>query len=82
MSHSPTSDSADGGPIWRNYKQYLRSTSCIVPIPNAIYRPLPQFVKTWLLLDLPMYKFDEDKDGQQAIQEERDKQADEDRQHA
>ena len=39
------------------------------PIPPAIYRPLPRFVKTWLLLDLPFYHFDEHRDGPKAIEE-------------
>jgi hypothetical protein len=30
-------------------------------------------VKTWVLLDLPMYQFDENKDGEKAIEEERQK---------
>jgi hypothetical protein len=45
-----------------------------VPIPPIIYRPLPQFVKTWLLLDLPFFKFDEQKDGAAAIEKEERKQ--------
>ncbi|KAJ9114925.1 hypothetical protein QFC20_001299 [Naganishia adeliensis] len=74
MSHSPNSSSADGGPIWRNYKDYLARTSILIPIPPTIYRPLPQFVKTWLLLDLPFFKFDEEKDGRDAIEKEEKKQ--------
>jgi hypothetical protein len=73
MSHSPNSSSADGGPIWRNYKDYLACTSILWPIPPALYRPLPKFVKTWLLFDLPFFKFDEDKDGGKAIEKEEQK---------
>ena len=73
MSHSPNSSSADGGPIWRNYKDYLARTSILFPIPPGLYRPLPRFVKTWLLLDLPFFKFDEEKDGSKAIEKEEQK---------
>jgi hypothetical protein len=74
MSHSPNSSSADGGPIWRNYKDYLARTSILVPIPPAVYRPLPNFVKTWVLFDLPFFRFDEEKDGREAIEKEERKQ--------
>jgi hypothetical protein len=45
----------------------------LIPIPPALYKPLPRWVKTWVLLDLPMYQFDEKKDGEKAIEEERQK---------
>jgi len=55
---------------WNNYKQYLKETSVLIPIPPAIYRPLPQFVKTWLLFDLPQYRFREETDGREALAEQ------------
>jgi hypothetical protein len=70
MSHSATSTNADGGPTWRNYKDYLKETSPLIPLPRWLYRPLPQAVKTWLLFDLPIYRFDEGKDGKEAVDEE------------
>ncbi|KAJ9120616.1 hypothetical protein QFC22_002545 [Naganishia vaughanmartiniae] len=75
MSHSPSSPASnrDSGAVWRNYKEYLNSTSILVPIPPKIYRPLPKAVKTWLLLDLPFYRFDERKDGDKAIEKEEQK---------
>lgn len=76
MSHSPSSSSngnRDSGAVWRNYKEYLKSTSILIPIPPKIYRPLPKAVKTWLLLDLPFYRFDEQKDGEKAIEKEEQK---------
>lgn len=74
MSHSPANESRDNGAIWRNYKEYLGRTSILVPIPPAVYRPLPQFVKTWLLFDLPFFKFDERTDGKKALEKEERKQ--------
>lgn len=74
QSYSPNPDREnDGGSTWRHYKGYLDRTSLLIPIPPALYKPLPRWVKTWVLLDLPMYQFDEKKDGEKAIEEERQK---------
>ncbi|KAJ3819111.1 DUF1295-domain-containing protein [Lentinula raphanica] len=56
---------------WSNYKEYLRKTSILIPIPPFIYKPLPQILKQTLLLDFPMYRFDEGRDGAAAIEESR-----------
>ena len=56
---------------WRRYKAFKNRTSLLVPLPPALYKPLPGFVKTWLLLDLPMYQFDEHKDGSKLMEEQR-----------
>jgi hypothetical protein len=50
------------------YKEYLRSTSILIPIPRVIYKPLPIFIKRWVLLDLPMFHFDEERDGPKALE--------------
>ena len=55
---------------WAKYKEYLRSTSILIPIPPALYRRLPKVIKQTILFDFPMYQFDENTDGQQAIKEE------------
>lgn len=74
QSYSPDPDrESDGGSTWRHYKGYLDQTSLLIPIPPALYKPLPRWFKTWVLLDLPMYRFDEKKDGENAIEEERQK---------
>ncbi|WWD22160.1 hypothetical protein CI109_106649 [Kwoniella shandongensis] len=65
----------DGSAIWTNYKSYLHKTSILFPIPPSLYKPLPGWFKRTVLLDFPMYKFDEDKDGKEAIEEERRKRA-------
>lgn len=57
--------------VWSNYKEYLRKTSILIPVPPMIYKPLPQFLKKTLFLDFPMYHFDEGKDGAAAIEESR-----------
>lgn len=56
---------------WPKYKEYLRSTSILIPMPPALYRPLPSIIKTTLLMDFPMYRFDERTDGPQAIEEDK-----------
>lgn len=39
----------------QDYLQYKRRTSVLIPLPPAVYAPLPQWIKTWVLLDLPLY---------------------------
>ncbi|KAF8661305.1 hypothetical protein AX16_001403 [Volvariella volvacea WC 439] len=48
---------------WTEYKAYLDSTSVLIPIPPVIYKPMPRLIKKTLLLDFPIYKFREEKDG-------------------
>ena len=38
------------------YRHYLGETSILVPLPNALYRALPRAVKTYVLLDLDLYR--------------------------
>jgi len=73
LSHGPD---AKDEQAWPRYKRYMDSTSIFWPIPPAIYRPLPRFVKTWILLDLPFYHFDEHRDGPKAIEEAEKKKKD------
>ncbi|RSH90339.1 hypothetical protein EHS25_001673 [Saitozyma podzolica] len=77
MSHPPERVAASFTPdtlvpendVWSNYKRYLSRTSILIPIPPPLYRPLPEWVKRTILLDLPMYRFDEEKDGRKALEE-------------
>ncbi|CAA7269282.1 unnamed protein product [Cyclocybe aegerita] len=55
--------------VWTQYKAYLSNTSILIPIPPLLYRPLPSLVKKTLLLDFPMYQFDEATDGAAALRE-------------
>jgi len=41
------------------YRAYLDETSILIPLPPALYRPLPKIVKRTILLDFPFYQFDE-----------------------
>jgi hypothetical protein len=41
------------------YRAYLDETSILIPLPPALYRPLPKVVKRTILLDFPFYQFDE-----------------------
>lgn len=64
---------------WSRYLAFRDRTSLLFPIPTFLYKPLPKFVKTWLLLDLPLYQFDEKKDGPKAIEEHESKQGNDQR---
>jgi len=44
---------------WAAYRAYLDKTSTLIPIPPALYRPLPNAVKRTIQLDFPLYQFDE-----------------------
>ncbi|KAG6906691.1 hypothetical protein DXG01_012561 [Tephrocybe rancida] len=60
---------------WPQYKAYLNRTSVLIPVPQAIYRPLPAWIKKTLLLDFPMYWFDENgEDGKRAREEAQSEQ--------
>ena len=63
-------DSATDG-AWDRYKQYLKSTSILVPIPPVVYRRLPEVVKRTVLMDWGIYRFRENKVGEAAIVEAR-----------
>ncbi|SGZ08639.1 BQ5605_C030g10807 [Microbotryum silenes-dioicae] len=72
MSHGVDPESGDK---WAEYKAYLNRTSILFPLPPALYRPLPKWVKQTILLDAPMYRFDEHKEGKEAVEEQRKKMA-------
>jgi steroid 5-alpha reductase family enzyme len=38
-----------------DYRRYKQRTSVLFPIPNALYAPLPGFIKRTVLLDFPLY---------------------------
>ncbi|KAH9963483.1 hypothetical protein BGW80DRAFT_829350 [Lactifluus volemus] len=42
---------------WATYRTYLDETSILIPLPPALYRPLPKVVKRTVLLDFPFYQF-------------------------
>ncbi|EIW68746.1 hypothetical protein TREMEDRAFT_31874 [Tremella mesenterica DSM 1558] len=67
LSHSSSPSDPNA---WDNYKRYLKRTSILIPFPPAIYVRLPEIIKRTILLDFPMYKFDEGKDGREALAEE------------
>jgi steroid 5-alpha reductase family enzyme len=46
------------GQEWLDYKRYTERTSILIPMPQAVYAPLPTFIKRTLLLEWPMYRFD------------------------
>ncbi|ORY27802.1 hypothetical protein BCR39DRAFT_537367 [Naematelia encephala] len=60
---------------WRNYKAYLARTSVVLPIPPQVYKPIPEWVKRTILLDFPMFRFDEAIDGREALEAESQKRA-------
>ena len=88
FSHSPSSDSSDESSpgaapspakndAWANYKRYLSTTSILFPLPPALYGRLPEWLKRSVLMDWPMYRFDEVKDGREALEEEAKKRHEE-----
>lgn len=54
---------------WPRYKEYVKETSVLIPFPNFIYRRFPEPLR-WIFLDFPIYRFDENKEGPKALQEE------------
>ncbi|CAG8750938.1 13332_t:CDS:2, partial [Gigaspora rosea] len=49
---------------WSEYSRRLSRTSCLIPFPPSLYEPLPQFIKSTLFLEFPMYRFDPDSNSQ------------------
>ncbi|CAG8476910.1 10051_t:CDS:2 [Scutellospora calospora] len=47
---------------WVEYSQHLSRTSCLIPFPPSLYEPLPQFIKSTLFLEFPIYRFNPDSD--------------------
>lgn len=60
----------EGVDKWDEYQAYLARTSILIPFPPSIYRSFPSVLKRTLLLDLPMFAFDETRDGPGAIETE------------
>src|ERR1700737_4542883 len=48
---------------WDAYREYLRCTSIIYPIPPTVYAHMPTFLKRTLFLEFPMYVFIPMEDG-------------------
>ncbi|KAH7912700.1 DUF1295-domain-containing protein [Hygrophoropsis aurantiaca] len=57
---------------WSTYLKYLSSTSILIPLPPPLYRHLPNFVKTTVLLDFPMYRTFESRDDRTPDQGDED----------
>ena len=63
-----------GGEPWRSWQAYAAQTSILIPLPPALYRPLPTFVKRTLLLEFPMYVFDPAKHADPSKVQEREQE--------
>jgi steroid 5-alpha reductase family enzyme len=72
MSNGPN---ASHSSAWRNYQDYLNRTSILIPIPPALYKPLPAFLKKTVLFDFPFYNFNEKTDGVEALEQEHKRMA-------
>lgn len=57
---------------WSRYKAYVEETSILIPLPNFLYRRFPEVLR-WLFFDFPLYRFNEVKDGPQALAEQENK---------
>ncbi|KAK0220210.1 DUF1295-domain-containing protein [Armillaria fumosa] len=65
MSHGP--EVTTSNQAWNNYKAFLNETSILIPISPVVYKSLPGWLKSTVLLDFSFYQFDEGKDGADAI---------------
>ena len=68
----PWHDQTEEDP-WERMKAFRNRTSLVFPMPNGLYKRLPKWLKSTVLLDFPFYNFDEAKDGNKAIREAEDK---------
>ncbi|TFL07103.1 hypothetical protein BDV98DRAFT_646822 [Pterulicium gracile] len=66
MSHGPKA--SDPG-AWKEYQAFLDKTSVLVLFPRRLYKIFPKWMKRSVFLDLPIYQFNEKKDGGKAIKE-------------
>lgn len=57
---------------WSRYKEYVKKTSVLIPLPNFIYKRFPEVLR-WVFFDFPFYRFDENNDGPKALEEEEQK---------
>jgi hypothetical protein len=76
MSYGVNAKDQDAN-AWRQYKAYTKKTSILIPLPPSLYRYLPSLIKHTLLLDFPIYHFDEEKDGTAAKEEDKKRIQDE-----
>lgn len=59
------------GTGWPEYEKWLHDTSILIPMPPAMWRNLPVFVKRTIGLEFPMYVFDPAKHADQGKVQER-----------
>lgn len=64
-----TDDDPECASAWTRYKEYVQQTSVLIPLPNCLYRRFPEPLR-WLFFDFPIYRFDEHRDGANALREE------------
>lgn len=58
-------------PLFRRAPTVSR-TSILIPLPPALYAPIPKFLKSTILFDFPFYKFNAEKEGTKAVEEARE----------
>ena len=56
-------EGGDGGKEWRAYETYLKNTSILIPMPQAVWSRLPVSVKRTVGCEWPMYVFTPPKEG-------------------
>ncbi|KAH9461709.1 hypothetical protein MJO29_009198 [Puccinia striiformis f. sp. tritici] len=63
-------ETQDEEDLWQEYQVYLNQTSILFPIPSKLYQSIPQSIKTTLLLDWSIYRFNENSpEAQKLIQD-------------
>jgi len=60
-------EGGDGGKEWRTYEAYLKSTSILIPMPQAVWSRLPVLVKRTVGCEWPLYVFTPPKEGRGAV---------------
>lgn len=75
VPQAATSIVPKGDGRWEEFRTYLDRTSILIPIPPVLYQPLPRWLKSSILLDWPIYRFNEEKEGEQLIKNHEESQA-------
>ncbi|CAG8484047.1 7129_t:CDS:2 [Paraglomus brasilianum] len=57
FNERPTAEKQYTSGNWDNYSAYLKRTSILIPFPPVIYEKFPQWVKSTIFLEFPIYRY-------------------------